>query len=114
MERSLPPSLNNSQISPRPAGKLPIWLGVGGNPESELRAGELGLPVILANISQPPATFVSQIAAYRQRHAERGHDVSTLKVAIATHTHLAKDAGEWPRERFRVHGIQYELSEQPK
>ena len=67
-------SLNNSQISPRPAGKFPIWLGVGGNPESALRAGELGLPVILANISQPPANFVSQIAAYRQRHAERGHD----------------------------------------
>jgi alkanesulfonate monooxygenase SsuD/methylene tetrahydromethanopterin reductase-like flavin-dependent oxidoreductase (luciferase family) len=60
------PSLNNSQISPRPAGKLSIWLGVGGNPESALRAGELGLPVILANISQPPANFVSQIAAYRQ------------------------------------------------
>ena len=85
-------SLNNSQISPRPAGKLPIWLGVGGNPESALRAGELGLPVILANISQPPANFVSQIAAYRQRHAERGHDAGTLKVAIATHTHVAKDS----------------------
>jgi alkanesulfonate monooxygenase SsuD/methylene tetrahydromethanopterin reductase-like flavin-dependent oxidoreductase (luciferase family) len=86
------PPLNNSQISPRPAGKLPIWLGVGGNPESALRAGELGLPVILANISQPPVNFVSQIAAYRQRHAERGHDASTLKVAIATHVHVAKDS----------------------
>jgi alkanesulfonate monooxygenase SsuD/methylene tetrahydromethanopterin reductase-like flavin-dependent oxidoreductase (luciferase family) len=85
-------SLNDSQISPRPAGKLPIWLGVGGNPESALRAGELGLPVILANISQPPANFATQIAAYRQRHAERGHDASTLKVAIATHTHVAKDS----------------------
>ena len=86
------PSLSNSQISPRPASKLPIWLGVGGNPESALRAGELGLPVILANISQPPANFVNQIAAYRQRHAERGHDASTLKVAIATHVHVAKDS----------------------
>ena len=86
------PSLSNSQISPRPASKLSIWLGVGGNPESALRAGELGLPVILANISQPPANFVSQIAAYRQRHAERGHDASTLKVAIATHVHVAKDS----------------------
>jgi alkanesulfonate monooxygenase SsuD/methylene tetrahydromethanopterin reductase-like flavin-dependent oxidoreductase (luciferase family) len=84
--------LNNSQISPRPAGKLPIWLGVGGNPESALRAGELGLPVILANISQPPTNFVDQIAAYRQRHAAKKHDASTLKVAIATHVHLAKDS----------------------
>jgi alkanesulfonate monooxygenase SsuD/methylene tetrahydromethanopterin reductase-like flavin-dependent oxidoreductase (luciferase family) len=84
--------LNNSQISPRPAGKLPIWLGVGGNPESALRAGELGLPVILANISQPPTNFIDQIAAYRQRHAAKKHDASTMKVAIATHVHLAKDS----------------------
>lgn len=86
------PSLNNSQISPRPAGKLPIWLGVGGNPESALRAGELGLPVILANISQPPTNFINQIAAYRERHAASGHDTSALKVAIATHLHVAKDS----------------------
>jgi len=86
------PPLSNSEISPRPVGKLPIWLGVGGNPESALRAGELGLPMILANISQPPANFVSQIAAYRQRHSERGHDASTLKVAIATHVHVANDS----------------------
>jgi alkanesulfonate monooxygenase SsuD/methylene tetrahydromethanopterin reductase-like flavin-dependent oxidoreductase (luciferase family) len=36
-------------------GKLPIWLGVGGSPESALRAGDLGLPPILSNFSQPPA-----------------------------------------------------------
>jgi alkanesulfonate monooxygenase SsuD/methylene tetrahydromethanopterin reductase-like flavin-dependent oxidoreductase (luciferase family) len=86
------PPLNNSEISPRPVGKLPIWLGAGGNPESSLRAGDLGLPLILANIFQPPANFVGQIAAYRQRHAERGHDPSSLKVAVATHVHLAKDS----------------------
>jgi len=84
--------LSNSKISPRPVGKLPIWLGVGGNQESALRAGDLGLPLILANISQPPANFVGQIAAYRQRHAEKGHDASTLKVAVATHVHLAEDS----------------------
>lgn len=86
------PPLNNSQISPRPLDALPIWLGVGGNPESALRAGDLGLPVILANISQPPANFKGQIAAYRQRHAEKGHDAATLKVGIATHAHVAKDS----------------------
>src|SRR5689334_8556769 len=77
------PPLNESQISPRPARKLPIWLGVGGNPESALRAGELGLPVILANISQPPSNFVDQIAAYRQRHAAKGHDASTLHLSLS-------------------------------
>jgi alkanesulfonate monooxygenase SsuD/methylene tetrahydromethanopterin reductase-like flavin-dependent oxidoreductase (luciferase family) len=86
------PPLHDSQISPRPAGKLPIWLGVGGNPESALRAGELGLPVMLANISQPPANFVDQIAAYRQRHAAKGHDASTRKVGVATHVYVARES----------------------
>ncbi len=76
----------------RPVGKLPIWLGVGGNAESALRAGELGLPVILANISQPPANFAGQIAAYRERYAARGHDGGMPKVAVATHVHVAKDS----------------------
>jgi alkanesulfonate monooxygenase SsuD/methylene tetrahydromethanopterin reductase-like flavin-dependent oxidoreductase (luciferase family) len=39
--------LSNSEISPQPVGKLPIWLGVGGNPESALRAGDLGLSLSL-------------------------------------------------------------------
>lgn len=86
------PPLSDAQISPQPVGKLPIWLGAGGNPETMLRAGELGLPVILANISKAPANFAEQIAAYRQCHAERGHDPGTLKVAIATHGHVAKDS----------------------
>jgi alkanesulfonate monooxygenase SsuD/methylene tetrahydromethanopterin reductase-like flavin-dependent oxidoreductase (luciferase family) len=86
------PPLTNAEVSPRPAGKLPIWLGVGGNPDSALRAGELGLPMILANISQPPANFAGQIAAYRQRHTERGHDAATRKIAVATHLHVAPDS----------------------
>jgi probable LLM family oxidoreductase len=86
------PALNDSQISPQPARKLPIWLGAGGNPETMLRAGDLGMPVILANISKPPASFADQIAAYRQRHAENGHDPKMLKVGIATHAHVARDS----------------------
>ena len=86
------PPLHNAEISPRPVGTLPIWLGVGGNPDSALRAGTLGLPVILANITQPPANFAGQIAAYRQRHAETGHDPATQKVAVATHVYVAPDS----------------------
>lgn len=107
------PPLSNSEISPRPVGKLPIWLGVGGNPESALRAGDLGLPLILANISQPPANFVSQIAAYRQHHAEKGHDASTLKVAIATHVHVAKDS-QTALEEFYPHYSAYFREHAPR
>ena len=107
------PPLHNAEISPQPVAKLPIWLGVGGNPESALRAGELGLPVILANISQPPANFAGQIAAYRQRHAEQGHDARTLKVAIATHTHVAKDS-QTARDEFYPHYNAYFRSHVPR
>lgn len=84
--------LHNAEISPRPLGKLPIWLGVGGNPDSALRAGTLGLPVVLANISQPPANFAGQIAAYRRRHADCGHDGDARKLAVATHVYVAPES----------------------
>jgi len=107
------PPLTNSEISPRPVGKLPIWLGVGGNPDSTLRAGELGLPVILANISQPPANFAGQIAAYRRRYTERGHDASRLKVALATHVHVAKDS-QTALEEFYPHYSAYFREHAPR
>jgi len=85
--------LKDAPIAPRPtAAKLPIWLGVGGTPESAQRAGNLGLPLTLANIFQPPAKFVGQIADYRERHAKGGHDPRTCRVALATHCHVAKDS----------------------
>ena len=106
-------ALNDAEISPQPLGRLPIWLGVGGNPESALRAGELGLPVILANISQPPANFTEQIAAYRQRHSKRGHDAGTPKVGIATHAHISKDS-QTARGEFYPHYNAYFRSHVPR
>jgi alkanesulfonate monooxygenase SsuD/methylene tetrahydromethanopterin reductase-like flavin-dependent oxidoreductase (luciferase family) len=105
--------LNDAQISPQPMTKLPIWLGAGGNPETMLRAADLGLPVILANISQPPANFAGQIAAYRQRHAEKGHDGNRLKVAIATHAHVAKDS-QTALNEFYPHYSAYFRSHVPR
>jgi probable LLM family oxidoreductase len=107
------PPLSDSQISPQPIAELPIWLGAGGNPETMLRAGDLGLPVILANISQPPANFAGQIAAYRQRHAEKGHAASTRKVAIATHAHVAKDS-QTALEEFYPHYSAYFRAHVPR
>ena len=107
------PPLRNLQISPRPMSKLPVWVGVGGNPESALRAGDLGLPLILANITQPPANFVNQIAAYRQRHADKGHDASALKVAIATHVHVAKNS-QTALEEFYPHYSAYFREHAPR
>ena len=98
--------LKSAEISPRPVGRLPIWLGLGGTPESALRAGTLGLPVVLANISKPPASLAGQIAAYRARFAAAGHDPARQKVALATHFHVAPDS-QAARDEFYPHYSAY-------
>ena len=72
--------------------QLPIWVGTGGTPSSVVRAGKLGLPLALANISVPPARFAPLIDLYRQTGIEAGHRPQDLKVSIATHLHVAKNS----------------------
>jgi alkanesulfonate monooxygenase SsuD/methylene tetrahydromethanopterin reductase-like flavin-dependent oxidoreductase (luciferase family) len=94
------PPLDKAQISPRPiSGQLPIWIGVGGTLASAERAGRMGLPLSLANISQPPAKLAPQVDAYRQRATEAGHDAKKLRVAVAGHLHIDKDS-QRARDRF--------------
>jgi alkanesulfonate monooxygenase SsuD/methylene tetrahydromethanopterin reductase-like flavin-dependent oxidoreductase (luciferase family) len=101
-------------ISPRPhQAELPIWLGVGGTPESARRAGTLGLPMILANISKPPATFAGQIADYRKAGADAGHDARRLRVAVAAHCHVDRDSRK-ARDDFYPHYAGYFRSVAPK
>jgi alkanesulfonate monooxygenase SsuD/methylene tetrahydromethanopterin reductase-like flavin-dependent oxidoreductase (luciferase family) len=108
------PPLDNAEISPRPFhGRLPIWAGVGGNPESALRAGRLGLPLALANISQKPANFAGQIKAYREAGLAAGHGRETLRVAIASHLHVAAESAA-ARAAFYPHYAAYFRHHAPK
>ena len=101
------PPLADARVSPRPArGHLPIWLGFGGNDASAERAGRLGLPLTLANISRPPATLAPQIARYREVAASTGHGPERTRVAVAGHLHLARDS-QRARERFYPHYSAY-------
>jgi alkanesulfonate monooxygenase SsuD/methylene tetrahydromethanopterin reductase-like flavin-dependent oxidoreductase (luciferase family) len=87
--------LDKAQIAPRPFdGTLPIWVGVGGTLASAERAGRLGLPLALANISQPPAKFAPQIEAYRRIGKEAGHDPKQLRVAVTGHLHIRRNSQE--------------------
>lgn len=105
--------IEDAEISPRPVkGRLPIWIGVGGTLESAVRAGRLGLPLTLANITLPPAKLAPQIDAYRDAAKEAGHDVASLKVAVAGHLYVAKDSRKardefYPRYAayFREHAV---------
>jgi probable LLM family oxidoreductase len=100
-------ALKDAPIPPRPVQKsLPIWLGTGGTPSSVERAGALGLPLALANISQPPAKLAPLAELYRRAGAEAGHDVRDLKISIATHMHIAENSQD-ARDTFYPHYAAY-------
>jgi alkanesulfonate monooxygenase SsuD/methylene tetrahydromethanopterin reductase-like flavin-dependent oxidoreductase (luciferase family) len=93
--------LQDSQISPRPAqAELPIWIGVGGTPESVVRAGTLGLPMMLAIIGGSSDPFVPLVDLYRQVGTEAGHPLSGLQVGVSTHFHIAKTSQQALDEFF--------------
>jgi len=76
-------SLDGQGIFPRPLqASLPIWLGVGGTPASFVRAGELGLPLMVAIIGGEPHRFRPLIDLYRQAGARAGHASGKLRVGL--------------------------------
>jgi probable LLM family oxidoreductase len=87
------PALAGQGIYPRPLqSPLPIWVAVGGTPESVVRAGTLGLPLALAIIGGMPERFAPLVRLYRQAVAEAGHDPATLPVSINSHGFIGDDS----------------------
>jgi probable LLM family oxidoreductase len=77
------PALTGQGVYPRPVqNPLPIWLGVGGTPESFARAGALGLPLMVAIIGGEPRRFRPLIDLYRQTGKQRGYSPEQLKVGV--------------------------------
>ena len=77
------PDLVEQAIYPRPVQEqLPIWVGVGGTPESFVRAGVLGLPLMVAIIGGETHRFAPLIELYKNAGAKAGHDPEKLKVGI--------------------------------
>ena len=77
------PALTGQGVYPRPAqSPLPMWIGVGGTPASFVRAGLLGLPLMVAIIGGEPARFRPLIDLYRETGQQAGHAPETLKVGI--------------------------------
>src|SRR5271154_3353970 len=76
-------SLTGQGVYPRPLqNPLPIWLGVGGTPQSFVRAGDLGLPLMVAIIGGEPHRFRPLIDLYREAGKRAGHAPEKLKVGI--------------------------------
>jgi probable LLM family oxidoreductase len=76
-------ALTGQGVYPRPVqNPLPIWLGVGGTPQSFARAGALGLPLMVAIIGGEPQRFRPLIDLYRQTGKRFGHSPDRLKVGV--------------------------------
>jgi len=89
------PALDDALILPRPHGeKLDIWIATGGNPESSMRAGYLGLPINYAIIGGYPEQFAPLAALYREAGEKAGHEASALKVAVSGPGFLAPTSQE--------------------
>lgn len=69
--------------------KLPIWIAVGGTPESVVRAAEYGLPMMLAIIGGMPARFAPFAKLYRDVYSQAGHDPKRLQLGVNSHTYIA-------------------------
>ena len=87
--------LENVGVWPRPVqDPLPVWVAVGGSPESVVRAGTLGLPLTLAIIGGQPERFVPLVDLYREAARSAGHDREQTKVAINTHAFVGATSAE--------------------
>ena len=89
------PALRNQAIYPRPLqNPLPIWLGVGGTPESFIRAGVLGLPLMVAIIGGETHRFRPLVDLYRAAGKKAGHSPEQLKVGLHSLGYVANTSEE--------------------
>lgn len=95
------PALHNQAIYPRPLQeKLPIWLGVGGTPASFVRAGTLGMPLMIAVIGGETRRFRPLVDLYRQAGEAAGHPPSQLKVGLHSLGYVAHTREEAIRDYY--------------
>lgn len=95
------PSLNGQGIYPRPLQRsLPIWIGVGGTPQSFVRAGLLGLPLMVAIIGGETRRFKPLIDLYRQAGKEAGYLPNQLKVGVHSLGYVAQTTKEAANDFF--------------
>lgn len=93
--------LQNLPVYPRPSReKLPIWLGVGGTPESFARAGTLGLPLMVAIIGGQTQRFRPLIDLYREAGSDAGYKPEELKVGLHSPGYVSASDGRAVSEYY--------------
>lgn len=94
-------ALTDQAVYPRPVQEvLPIWVAVGGTPQSVARAAALGLPMALAIIGGMPEQFAPMVDFYRESWQRAGHDPAQLKLSINSHGYIADSRQQAIDEAF--------------
>lgn len=99
--------LVNQEIFPRPFNnQLPIWIAIGGTPESVLRAGRLGLPVIFAIIGGNPAQFKPLFEYYKKVYEHYGHEPQKFQVGVHMHSFFGENSQQTADEYYPLYAAQ--------
>jgi probable LLM family oxidoreductase len=100
------PALSDQGVYPRPVqNPLPVWIAVGGTPESVARAGLLGLPLALAIIGGMPERFAPLADLYRQSASRAGHNPDHLPISINSHGFIADNAQQAADDYFPTYAV---------
>ena len=101
------PALNDQEILPRAVNDhLNIWIAVGGTPESVLRAGTHGVPVIFAIIGGNPVQFKPLFDYYKEVYLHYKHDMSKFQVGVHMHAFFGDDSQKTADEYYPVYSTQ--------
>src|ERR687890_518978 len=93
--------LEDAGVYPRPLqDPLPIWIAVGGTPQSVVRAALLGLPLAIAIIGGQPERFAPLASLYRETASQAGHDPARLPISINSHAYVAQTSRQAGDEYF--------------
>jgi probable LLM family oxidoreductase len=99
-------ALEDAAVHPRPVqDPLPVWIAVGGTPQSAVRAGTLGLPLAVAIIGGAPERFAPLVELYREAARRAGHDAAALPVSINSLGYVAETAQRAADEHFPSYAV---------
>jgi len=101
------PALNKQEVLPRANNNhLNIWVAVGGTPESVMRAGKHGLPIIFAIIGGNPVQFKPLFDYYKEVYEHFNHDMNKFQVGVHMHAFFGDDSKQIADEYYPVYSTQ--------
>jgi len=101
------PALDNQLVLPRAMNDhLDIWVAVGGTPESVVRAGKFGLPVVFAIIGGSPVQFKPLFDYYKDVYKQFGHDMSKFRVGVHMHAFFGEDGKKTAADYYPIYSAQ--------